>query len=85
MTDPIPLDAVREEKALLEEAPNGLLGMNPWILWGLLVVSILATAPIIFYYAPEDWGLARKLIGSVLMGTLAHYCLFINRILVASW
>ena len=68
-----------------EEDDLGLLAMNPYILWGLLVVSILASGPIIFYYAPESWAIVRKLIATFLIGTLAHYCLFINRILVAKW
>ncbi len=68
-----------------EEDDLGLLAMNPYILWGLLVLSILVSGPIIFTYAPEGWGVARKLVATVLMGTLSHYCLFINRILVAKW
>ncbi len=68
-----------------EEDDVGLLGMNPYVLWGLLVVSIIVSGPIVFIYAPESWGVARKLLATGIMGTLAHYCLFINRILVAKW
>jgi hypothetical protein len=84
-SEPISLDQVRAEKKRTEEAPNGMLGMNPYILWGLLVVSIAVCAPIVFYYAPADWGVGRKVVGTVLIGALSHYSLFINRILVASW
>ena len=59
--------------------------MNPWILWGLLIPSIALATPMVFMYAPESWSFARKVLASGLAGVLGHYCLFINRILVAKW
>ena len=85
MPDLIRLDDYRDEPALPPMAETGFLGMDPRVLAGLLVVSIAVCTPVVFWYAPEDWGLVRKLAGSLILGMLCHYCLFINRILVAKW
>jgi hypothetical protein len=68
-----------------EEDDQGLLAMNPYVLWGLLIPFVLLSAPIVFHYAPESWGVLRKVVATDITGVLAHYCLFINRILVAKW
>ena len=68
-----------------EEDDQGLLNMNPWVLWGLLLPFTAASAWVVFDYAPDSWSLLRKISASVLMGLFAHYLVFINRILVARW
>jgi len=78
-------DGVDPANPTKEEDDQGLLHMNPWVLWGLLVPSVAIAMPVVFTYAPESWSVTRKLLAGGLAGVLSHYCLFINRILVAKW
>jgi hypothetical protein len=64
---------------------ESILLMRPWVLWGWLVVCVIACVPVVYAYAPVEWGMMRTLFAGVLMGVLSHYLLFINRILVAKW
>jgi len=95
MTEPLRIDDVDDgyyagdrvdpANPTREEDDQGLLHMSPWVLWGLLVPSLAIAVPVVLYYAPESWSVTRKVLAGGLAGVLAHYCLFINRILVAKW
>ncbi|MEZ4316944.1 MAG: hypothetical protein R3F61_05560 [Myxococcota bacterium] len=45
-------------------------------------VCLVVCTYVVFSYAPEDWGLLRKVLGSAVSGSWAFGCLFINRILL---
>lgn len=49
-------------------------------LW--LIACLLVCTVVVFVWAPEDWGLVRKVLGGLVMGGWSYFCLFINRILL---
>ena len=67
---------------MTEDLKESILFMKRPVLLVLLAIITVICTGLVFQYAPEDWSMARKLLGGLVAGAWSFMCIFANRILI---